>query len=229
MSNANPLELDKFKKLNDQWWNTQGDLRTLHDINPARLAFIEKHCQLQQQNVLDVGCGGGILSEAMAKCGAVVTGIDLEKSAIEAANHHAKDSQYNITYIHTSIEDYQADNIDIITCFELLEHVDDPQSLIVALSQKCKPGTKVFLSTLNRNLKAYGQAILGAEYLLGLLPKQTHEYAKFIKPAELAAMARQSHLDVKAIAGLSYNPLTYEAKLTDDVSVNYLMMCQKQG
>ncbi|WP_131780900.1 bifunctional 2-polyprenyl-6-hydroxyphenol methylase/3-demethylubiquinol 3-O-methyltransferase UbiG [Legionella gresilensis] len=226
-SSINEHEVAKFAKLSLQWWNTEGDLKTLHDINPTRLAFIKDYTKLAKKNILDLGCGGGILSEALAREGALVTGIDAEHQAIEVAKEHASMNHLDINYICMPIEDYEATPFDIITCMEMLEHVSEPYWVIKHCARLLKPGGLLFLSTINRTLKAYAAAIVAAEYLLGLLPKQTHDYSKFIKPAELAAMLRAEGFEVITIKGMTYNPLIRRASLQNSVSVNYLMYCRK--
>lgn len=216
-------EIEKFAKLSSNWWDKDGALKTLHDINPARLAFIKQTIDLSGKRVLDVGCGGGILSEAMAEQGSDVTGIDAESEAIGTATAHAGNSQLAINYICTPIEDYDEQAFDVVTCMELLEHVTTPQTVIDHCARLLKPGGCLFVSTINRTLKAYASAIIAAEYVLGLLPKQTHDYDKFLKPSELAAMARNAGLEMTAMRGMAYNPLTRVADLQDSVSVNYLM------
>ena len=221
-------EVAKFAQQATQWWNKEGPLKTLHDINPARLAFINKFTALKGLSVLDVGCGGGILSEAMASEGATVTGLDVEPEAIKTAAAHAKDSQLNIQYVCELIEDFEATTFDCVICMEMLEHVAEPQWVIQHCARLLKPGGYLFLSTINRTLQAYATVIIGAEYVLGLLPKQTHDYDKFIKPSELAAMVRAEGLDVIGLSGMSYNPYTNAAALQESIQANYLMACRKQ-
>ena len=219
------IEVEKFDALAHQWWDTDGQLKTLHDINPARLAFIEQHVSLKNNTVLDVGCGGGILSEALAQKGAKVTGIDLAENSIKVAQQHAQSKQLAINYQCLSIEqlaEQKPASFDIITCLELLEHVPDPDIIISNCSQLIKPGGHLFFSTINRNFHAYCMAILGAEYILNIIPKQTHQYDKLIKPSELAASLRKNKLQLKTIIGLSYNPITRNSQLTEDVSINYI-------
>lgn len=226
-STINEYEIAKFAKLSQHWWDTEGDLRTLHDINSARLNFIKQHSILQGMLVLDVGCGGGILSEAMAREGAIVTGIDAEESAIKVAHEHAGLSQLPIDYLCTPIEEYESGLFDLVTCMEMLEHVDEPQWIVKHCVRLLKPGGFLFLSTLNRSLMAYLTAVVAAEYILQLLPKQTHDYHKFIKPAELAEIARAEHLEVIGLNGMLYNPLNRTVSLQESVNVNYLMCCRK--
>jgi 2-polyprenyl-6-hydroxyphenyl methylase / 3-demethylubiquinone-9 3-methyltransferase len=219
----NAQEIAKFSSLSFDWWNKDGALKTLHDINPTRLEFINQYCSLKDKRVLDVGCGGGILSESLAAKGALVTGIDAEKEAIQVANAHALENQLDIHYLCTPIEDYEAPLFDVIISMELLEHVDEPELIIDHCFRLLKPGGFLFLSTINRTLKAYMSAVIAAEYIFRLLPKQTHDYNKFIKPAELAAIARRTGFEVVGLRGMAYNPLSRAACLQDSVSVNFLM------
>lgn len=228
-SSLDPIEVAKFSNLADTWWDKQGPLKTLHDINPARLQFISQFAPIDGARILDIGCGGGILSEAMARLNAKVSAIDASEDAITIAINHAKASEIKIDYQAILLEDYSAQGFDIITCMEMLEHVHEPALIIQHAAKLLKPGGKLFLSTLNRSLKSYLSAIIGAEYILQILPKQTHDYDKFIKPSELAASVRQAGLEVLAIQGLSYQPITRLAALCDDVSVNYLMVCEKNS
>lgn len=219
-------EVHKFAQHANHWWDTKGPLKTLHDINDTRLEFILKHSDLAQLNVLDVGCGGGILSEALARLGAHVSAIDAEPAAIDTAKDHALSNHLVIDYHCTPIEDYEHSGFDVITCMEMLEHVHNPALVIEHCKRLLKPGGLLFLSTISRTLKAYAGAVVAAEYVFRLLPKQTHDYSKFIKPSELASMARAVDLNVIDIKGLHYNPLTRKASLCDDVSVNYLVALQ---
>ena len=230
MPNIDHQEIAKFDNSQTGWWDRQGDFKALHDINPVRLEFIRKHTQLTGKKVLDVGCGGGILSEAMAKAGATVAGIDMNASALDAARQHAADTALSISYQHITAEEFAEQvpaSFDVITCLEMLEHVPDPAAIIQACAALLKPQGRVFFSTINRNPKAYLHAIVGAEYLLKLIPKGTHDYGKFIRPSELAKTARNVGLDVEQLAGMHYNVVTQEYSLVDDVSVNYLMYCRK--
>ncbi|MDX1836923.1 bifunctional 2-polyprenyl-6-hydroxyphenol methylase/3-demethylubiquinol 3-O-methyltransferase UbiG [Legionella taurinensis] len=220
-------EIAKFANLAEQWWDKDGPLKTLHDINPARLAFIEQYTSLNGLRVLDVGCGGGILSEAMARLGAQVTGLDAEEDSIAAARRHAEQSQLTVRYVSSVIEAYDDDLFDVITCMEMLEHVKHPEEVIRHCARLLKPGGSLFLSTINRTLKAYAAAIVAAEYLLGLLPRQTHDYDKFIKPSELAAMARHAGLEIRGLKGIDYHPFARRSGLKDSVDVNYLLSCFK--
>lgn len=226
-----PDEIEKFNKLAGDWWDKQGKLRTLHDINPARLEFVTQHIALKDSTLLDVGCGGGIFSELLAQAGAKVTGIDLSKSAVRVAREHSQVNNLDILYQETSAESFAQDHpehYDALVCMELLEHIPDPSSIIATCAQCVKPNGFLFFSTLNRNAKSFFQAIITAEYLLNILPKQTHHYDKFIKPSELAAWAREAELTVRSIKGLAYNPFTKKASLCDDISVNYLVCLQKR-
>lgn len=221
-------EVAKFAQQAAQWWNPDGPLKTLHDINPARLAWIESLMTLSQANLLDVGCGGGILTESLAQKGAQVSGLDVDESTIQAARAHAVETQSNTTYICQPLEHFTAPLFDAITCMEMLEHVADPNLIIEHSARLLKPGGWLFLSTINRTIKAYLGVIVAAEYLLSLLPRQTHDYNKFIKPSELAALTAHYGFELVAIQGLQYNPLTRQAGLHQDVSMNYLLACRKK-
>jgi len=230
MSNVDATEIDKFSELAHRWWDTNSEFKPLHDINPLRLNWIDQHAQLAGKTVIDIGCGGGILSESMADKGAEVTGIDLGEKALKVARLHLLESGRKVDYRHIAAEDMAAENpaaFDVVTCLEMLEHVPQPASIVTACAQLAKPGGWVFFSTLNRNLKSYAFAVLGAEYLLKLLPKGTHDYAKFITPAELASFARGAGLEVVDLTGMTYNPLTKVYALENDTAVNYLMACRK--
>lgn len=225
MDNVSAQELDKFSHLANDWWDPNGPCRPLHAINPARLQFISDRCDLNSTQVLDIGCGGGILTEALARRGALVTGIDANVDLIEVARSHALDHKLNIHYESTLAENFATDHskqFDVITCMELLEHVPDPNSLIQACAALLKPGGHCFFSTLNRTLKAYCLAIVGAEIVLKLLPRHTHEYEKFIRPSELKTALEQAGLKLQDLSGLYYNPILKQTRLTQDVSVNYL-------
>lgn len=226
MINADPNELQKFSDLAHRWWDPQSEFKPLHDINPLRLEWIDSHVSLAGKQVLDVGCGGGLLSEGMAERGARVTGIDLSDKALGVARLHLLESGRSVDYRHISAEQLAEEapgSFDTVTCLEMLEHVPDPASTVAACARLVKPGGQVFLSTLNRNPKSYLFAVLGAEYLLKLLPKGTHDYAKFIKPSELARHCKSADLEVAEIIGMSYNPLSRRYSLGRDTSVNYLL------
>jgi len=226
-ANVDPSELDKFSALASRWWDPESEFKPLHAINPLRLGWMLEYVgSLQGKKVLDVGCGGGILAESMARQGAQVTGIDLAEKPLAVARLHGLESGVPVAYQLISVEDLAQQmpgHFDIITCMEMLEHVPDPASIVRACAQLVKPGGHVFFSTLNRNPKSFLFAIVGAEYLLRLLPRGTHQYEGFIKPSELAAAARLAGLDVQAVRGLSYAPLTRHYHLSRDTSVNYLM------
>lgn len=229
--NADPAELQKFATLAHRWWDKQSEFKPLHDINPLRLSYIDSMAGgLQGKTVLDVGCGGGILSESMSEKGADVTGIDLGEKALKVAELHRLESGASVQYRLVSVEalaEEQPASFDVVTCMEMLEHVPDPAAVILACAQLVKPGGHVFFSTINRNPKAYLFAVIGAEYVLNMLPRGTHEYEKFIKPSELAGWARQADLTPDGLKGMSYNPLTKRYWLGRDVSVNYLLHCVK--
>ncbi|MGE4657828.1 MAG: bifunctional 2-polyprenyl-6-hydroxyphenol methylase/3-demethylubiquinol 3-O-methyltransferase UbiG [Gammaproteobacteria bacterium] len=230
--NLDPIELAKFELLADEWWDPDGPFRTLHEINPLRLNYIENHLPLRGRSVLDVGCGGGILSEGMARRGAIVTGIDLAESSLEKARHHAAETGVIIQYTCKDVESMAIENagtFDVITCLELLEHVPDPHRLVAACSTALAPGGSAFFSTINRNLKSFLFAIVGAEYILQMLPKGTHDYLKLVKPDELVAWCRAASLDVQDLAGLHFNPLTQRYSLGRNIDVNYLSYCTKKG
>jgi 2-polyprenyl-6-hydroxyphenyl methylase/3-demethylubiquinone-9 3-methyltransferase len=227
--NVDPQELAKFESLAARWWDPSGELHTLHDINPVRLQYIEKHAGLAGRQVIDIGCGGGILAEAMAKRGASVTGLDASDAALKVAELHQLKSAVQITYVCATPEQFAEDHpshYDVVTCMELLEHVPDPARVIEACARLTKPGGQLFFSTINRTAVAYLFAVIGAEYLLNILPKGTHNYRRFICPSELAGWARQAGLTLSAITGLSYNPFTRRCVLTDRVDVNYLIYAE---
>ncbi|MDO7711779.1 MAG: bifunctional 2-polyprenyl-6-hydroxyphenol methylase/3-demethylubiquinol 3-O-methyltransferase UbiG [Pseudomonadota bacterium] len=231
-TNVDPNEVAKFEALANGWWDTEGESKPLHEINPLRLDYIKTKCSLNNKKVIDVGCGGGILSEALAKNDATVTGIDMGEMPLNVARLHALEAGLSIDYQQLTAEQkaqQSANEFDIVTCMEMLEHVPDPVSVIMACAQLVKPGGDVFFSTLNRHPKAYLFAVVGAEYLLKMLPKGTHDYKRFIRPSEMASWCRQAGLEVSHITGLSYNPLTKNYSLGDDVKVNYLMHCRKLG
>ncbi len=229
--NVDNAELAKFSELAHRWWDVNSEFRPLHQINPLRLEWINNLASLKGKAVLDVGCGGGILSDAMARSGATVTGIDLATKSLKVAQLHALETQTpNVTYREVSAEDLAAEapaQFDVVTCMEMLEHVPDPASIVKACATLVKPGGWVFFSTLNRNPKSFLFAIVGAEYVLNLLPKGTHEYAKFIRPSELAAYCRFGGLTLQATKGLQYNPITRRYWLDANTSVNYMIATQR--
>lgn len=232
MSNFEAAELHKFSELAHKWWDKNSEFKPLHDINPLRLNFIHQAAGLAGKTVLDVGCGGGILSESMAQLGAVVTGIDLGEKALNVAKLHSLESKISVDYQLVSVEalaEQQPASFDVVTCLEMLEHVPDPASVVRACAKLVKPNGHVFFSTINRNPKAYLFAVIGAEYVLNMLPKGTHDYAKFIKPSELAAWMRTSDLALQQQVGMQYNPMTKHYALGQDVSVNYLMHAVKSA
>jgi len=225
--NADPLELQKFSDLAHRWWDPTSEFRPLHEINPLRLEWINARAPLRGKTVLDIGCGGGILAESMAKKGANVTGIDLSEKALKVADLHSLETGVSVRYELIAAEALAAREpagFDVVTCMEMLEHVPDPAAIVQACATLVKPGGHVFFSTLNRNPKSYLFAVIGAEYLLRLLPKGTHDYAKFITPAELAQYARNAGLSVDSLKGMGYNPLTQMYSLNQDTSVNYLVV-----
>lgn len=224
--NADPRELDKFGELAHRWWDSGSEFKPLHDINPLRLGWIDNAAGLAGKQVLDVGCGGGILAESMAACGATVTGIDLGERALGVARLHLLESGHKIDYRLISVEALAQEmpgSFDVVTCMEMLEHVPDPASTVRACAALVKPGGQLFLSTINRNPKAYLFAVIGAEYLLNLLPRGTHDYARFLRPAELSRYCREAGLCVDEIIGMGYNPLSRIYTLGHDTSVNYLL------
>ena len=229
--NADPAELAKFSELAHRWWDTDSEFRPLHQINPLRFGWIDGLAGLSSKVVLDVGCGGGILSDSMARKGANVTGIDLSTKALRVARLHALEAQTsNLQFREVSVEALAAEqpaSFDVVTCMEMLEHVPDPASVVKACAQLVKPGGWVFFSTINRNPKAFALAIVGAEYILNMLPRGTHEYAKLIRPSELAASCRAAGLDVTHTCGLEHNPLTRRYWLGNDTSVNYMFATRR--
>ncbi|NBV71509.1 MAG: bifunctional 2-polyprenyl-6-hydroxyphenol methylase/3-demethylubiquinol 3-O-methyltransferase UbiG [Burkholderiaceae bacterium] len=230
MSNVDQSEIDKFSALAHRWWDPTSEFKPLHAINPLRLGWIESVTSLTGKKVLDVGCGGGILAESLFKAGGIVTGIDLSNKALKVAELHQLESNTSVQYRLISAEDLakeEPEQYDVVTCMEMLEHVPDPSSVVQACATLCKPGGSIFFSTLNRNPKSYLFAIIGAEYVLRLLPKGTHEYDKFIKPSELAGFTRQAGLELLEIKGMTYNPLTQIYRLGSDTDVNYMIATRK--
>ena len=230
--NADPHELAKFSELAHRWWDPNSEFKPLHDINPLRLDWIDRACKLQGKRVVDIGCGGGILAESMADRGAEVTGIDLSEKALGVARLHLLETGGKVDYRNIAAEHYAAEqpaSHDVVTCLEMLEHVPDPASTIRACAALVKPGGDVFFSTISRNPKAYLLAIVGAEYVLNMLPRGTHDYAKFIRPSELARMVREAGLDISEIIGMSYNPLSRQYSLGQDTSVNYLLHARRNA
>ena len=228
--NADPLELQKFSELAHRWWDPTSEFRPLHEINPLRLEWINARVPLAGKTVADIGCGGGILAESMAIKGAKVTGIDLSEKALKVADLHSLESGVQVRYELISAEELAArepGNYDVVTCMEMLEHVPDPAAVVHACATLVKPGGHVFFSTINRNPKSYLFAVIGAEYLLRMLPKGTHDYAKFITPAELAQFIRNAGLTLNSLKGMGYNPLTKMYSLNQDTDVNYLVACTR--
>jgi 2-polyprenyl-6-hydroxyphenyl methylase/3-demethylubiquinone-9 3-methyltransferase len=230
--NVDPAEVAKFSELAHRWWDPQSEFRPLHEINPLRLGWIERHVRLPGARVLDVGCGGGILAESLARAGAQVTGIDLSERALKVAQLHLRESGLSIEYLKCSPEQFAEDHagrFDVVTCMEMLEHVPDPASAVTACARLAGRGARVVFSTINRNPKAYLLAVIGAEYLLELLPKGTHDYARFVKPSELARWCRAADLRPLELIGMTYNPFTKRYRLGPDCDVNYLLCCAKDA
>jgi 2-polyprenyl-6-hydroxyphenyl methylase/3-demethylubiquinone-9 3-methyltransferase len=228
--NVDQSEIAKFSALAHRWWDPNSEFKPLHAINPLRLAWMKSFVNFEGKKVVDIGCGGGILAESIAQSGADTTGIDLSEKALKVAELHALEVGANLTYRAISAEDLaqeQAGQYDVVTCMEMLEHVPDPASVVRACAALCKPGGTLFFSTLNRNPKSYLFAIIGAEYILRLLPKGTHEFAKFIKPSELVRFTRAADLEMLGMKGLGYNPITQVYSLNDDVDVNYMIAVRK--
>jgi len=224
--NVDPNEIAKFEALASRWWDKESEFKPLHDINPLRLNYIDERARLPGKRVLDVGCGGGILSEGLSQRGAHVLGIDMGAAPLSVAKLHGLESGVEVEYQKITVEalaEQQPGTFDVVTCLEMLEHVPDPSSIIKACAKLLKPGGQLFLSTINRNPKAFLFAIIGAEHLLKMLPKGTHEYKKFIKPSELSSYIRQADLEFQDVTGMVYNPVLKEYKLARDVNVNYLM------
>ena len=224
--NVNLDEIQKFSAMAHEWWDPRGNFKTLHQVNPLRIQFIRSHCSPQAQKILDVGCGGGILSEGLSRTGAQVTGIDLGQDLLDVAKAHAKDSGLSIEYQKISVEalaEQAPESFDHVTCMEMLEHVPDPSSIVRACARLVKPGGRLFFSTLNRKLKSYLLAIVGAEYLLNMIPKGTHDFSTFIRPSELTRWAREEKLELLGLEGIIYNPMTGQFSLSQrDLDVNYL-------
>ena len=230
MKNVDDLEIRKFEALASRWWDPNSEFKPLHDINPLRVNYISQQINLAEKRVLDIGCGGGILAEALAHHGATVTAIDKAEASLSVAKLHLLESQLDISYLDSTAEEFaeaQPAQFDVVTCLEMLEHVPDPSSVVAACQRLVKPGGLVFFSTINRNPKSYLFAIIGAEYLLNLLPKGTHDYAKLIKPSELATWSRQAHLTLRDQIGMGYNPLTKKYFLQTSLDVNYLACYEK--
>lgn len=226
-ANVDPAEIEKFQSIASRWWDRESEFKPLHEINPLRVAYISQQAQgIEGKKVLDVGCGGGILAEALAHKGARVTGIDVAELSLKVAKLHLHESGLEVDYQLSTVEDFAQQNaaqFDIVTCLEMLEHVPDPESVVASASRLLKPDGLLCLSTLNRNPKSFALAILGAEYILRMLPRGTHEYRKFIKPSELAATLRANGMQLRDITGISYNPITKNYSLGRDIDVNYLM------
>lgn len=228
--NVDPAELAKFGRLAGRWWDPDGESRPLHDLNPVRLAYIAERAALRGARALDVGCGGGILSESLARAGAEVTAIDLSPNVIEVARLHLLESALTVDYRLVDVEALAAESpgrFDLVSCMEMLEHVPDPRSVVDACARLLRPGGRLFVSTLNRTPAAFAAAILGAEHVLRLLPRGTHHYAQFIRPSEMAAHLRAAGLELEHLAGIAYNPFTRRARLTENVSVNYIACAVK--
>ena len=232
MTNADPHELQKFSDLAHRWWDPNAEFKPLHELNPVRLKWIDAHAALAGKRVLDIGCGGGILSESMASLGATVKGIDLSSQALGVADLHSLESGVTVDYEEIAAEALAAREpatYDVVTCMEMLEHVPEPAAVVAACATLVKPGGWVFFSTLNRNVKSYLFAVIGAEYLAQMLPKGTHDYARFIRPSELAGFVRTAALHTQEIKGIAYRPLSKHFALSDDTSVNYMLACRREA
>lgn len=230
--NVDPAEISKFEELASRWWDPHSEFKPLHDINPLRLNYIDGHAALAGKKVLDVGCGGGILAESMAARGAEVLGIDMGEAPLQVARLHKLESGVALDYRQITVEalaEEMPQQFDVVTCMEMLEHVPDPASVISACARLVKPGGQVFLSTLNRNPKSYLFAIVGAEYLLRMLPRGTHDFAKFIRPSEMEGWTREAGLELEELMGMSYNPFSKQYRLGKDLDVNYMASCRKPG
>jgi 2-polyprenyl-6-hydroxyphenyl methylase/3-demethylubiquinone-9 3-methyltransferase len=230
--NVDPVEIDKFQSIASRWWDTESEFKPLHDINPLRCDYIEQRSNgLKDKRVLDIGCGGGILAEALTLRGANVTGIDMADMSLKVAKMHLHESQLDVDYQLTTAEAFSENNagsFDVVTCLEMLEHVPDPESIVASAARLLKPGGDLFFSTINRNPKSFALAILGAEYLLNMVPKGTHDYKRFIKPSELASTIRANELSLLDITGITYNPFTKNYKLSRDIDVNFILHCTSQ-
>jgi 2-polyprenyl-6-hydroxyphenyl methylase/3-demethylubiquinone-9 3-methyltransferase len=230
-NNVDAAEIAKFEKMAQRWWDKSGDFKPLHEINPLRANFIDLHSPVAEKHIIDIGCGGGILSEALAQRGATVTGIDMGETPLAVAQLHALESKLNIEYLHSTAEQMAAQRpaqYDIVTCLEMLEHVPDPSSVIKACATLCKPGGHLYFATINRNPKSYLFAILGAEHIMRMLPKGTHDYEKLIKPSELYGWLRQADLQLRHSTGMTYNPITQQYRLNNNnMDVNYLLHASK--
>tara|TARA_B110000211_G_C14006743_1_gene521187 strand:- start:335 stop:1039 length:705 start_codon:yes stop_codon:yes gene_type:complete len=230
--NVDPVEINKFQSIASRWWDTESEFKPLHDINPLRCNYIEQRSNgLKDKRVLDIGCGGGILAEALTLRGANVTGIDMADMSLKVAKMHLHESQLDVDYQLTTAEAFSENNagsFDVVTCLEMLEHVPDPESIVASAARLLKPGGDLFFSTINRNPKSFALAILGAEYLLNMVPKGTHDYKRFIKPSELASTIRANELSLLDITGITYNPFTKNYKLSRDIDVNFILHCTSQ-
>ncbi len=231
LDNVDAGEVKKFAAMAARWWDPEGDFKPLHRLNPLRMDYIAQRCELRGAVIADIGCGGGLLSEAMAAAGAEVTGVDAADAPLQVARLHLLESGLQVDYLLATAEkllETHAEKFDVVTCLEMLEHVPDPSAVVSACAGLVKPGGQVIFSTINRNPKAYALAVIGAEYVLGMLPKGTHDYRKFIRPSELAAWCRDAGLAVHDITGMTYNPLTDRFRLKRDTDVNYLMHCSRE-
>ena len=231
LDNVDAAEVEKFAAMAARWWDPDGDFKPLHRINPLRMDYISRRCEFRGASIVDIGCGGGLLSEAMAAAGAEVTGVDAADAPLKVARLHLLESGQRVDYVLATAEkllETHAEKFDVVTCLEMLEHVPDPSSVVSACAGLVKPGGQLIFSTINRNPKAYALAVIGAEYVLGMLPKGTHDYSKFIRPSELAAWCRNAGLVVHDITGMTYNPFTDQFRLNRDTDVNYLMHCSRE-